>query len=160
MAAMLVFGLVHCVVAQPPPAPATFPGSELVAPAQGAQLNSWANQPDGTAWELCYTTFTMDKTTAEFHSRCDSFAPTMTVARNAGAGNNPGNYTFGGFVRLLPPRGTQLAIRLPRLLAGVGGASYRRRRRPGHGVRRRPRTPWHVRSGQQLRRPAQPDLWR
>ena len=75
-------------------APGAFPESRIITPAQGAQLNSWANQTAGRRWELCYTSFTMVKTVAEFHSRCDKYTPTVSVAHNSL------NHTFGGFVRL------------------------------------------------------------
>ena len=71
-----------------------FPESRLISPVQGAQLNGWANQTAGRRWELCYTSFTMNKTAAEFHKRCDKYKPTVTVAHNSL------NHTFGGFVRL------------------------------------------------------------
>ena len=71
-----------------------FPESQLVSPAQGAQLNTWANQTVDQRWELCYTSFGMNRTAAEFHRRCDQFKPTITVAHNSL------NHTFGGFVRL------------------------------------------------------------
>ena len=73
---------------------AAFPESRLISPAQGAQLNSWANQLTDRKWALCYTSFTMGKTAAEFHKRCDQYKPTFTVAHNSL------NHTFGGFVRL------------------------------------------------------------
>ena len=56
---------------------AAFPGSRLVSPAQGARLNSWANQPAGRRWALCYTSFTMGKTAAVFHESCDQYTPGM-----------------------------------------------------------------------------------
>ena len=71
-----------------------FPESRLVNLAQGAQLNTWANQTVGQRWELCYSSFGMNKTAEEFHRRCDRFKPTITVAHNSL------NRTFGGFVRL------------------------------------------------------------
>ena len=71
-----------------------FPESQLVSPAQGVQLNAWAEQTVDQRWELCYTSFGMNRTAAEFHRRCDQFKPTITVARNSL------NHTFGGFVRL------------------------------------------------------------
>ena len=71
-----------------------FPESRLVNLAQGAQLNTWANQTVDQRWELCYSSFGMNKTVEEFHRRCDQFKPTITVAHNSL------NRTFGGFVRL------------------------------------------------------------
>jgi len=61
-----------------------FPESRLITPAHGAQLNGWANQAVDQKWELCYNSHTMNKTTTEFHRRCDEFKPTVTVARNSG----------------------------------------------------------------------------
>ena len=61
-----------------------FPESRLIMPAHGAQLSGWANQAVDQKWELCYTSHTMSKTTAEFHKRCDEFKPTLAVARNSG----------------------------------------------------------------------------
>ena len=75
---------VWCGGASPPAPPSSlpFPESRLITPAQGVQLNAWANQTG--SWELCYDSFTMSKTTAEFHRGCDQFAPTVTVAHNSG----------------------------------------------------------------------------
>ena len=65
---------------------ATFPKSRLITPAQGLLLDSWANQTVvGQEWALCYTSFTMDKTSpAQFHKNCDQHAPMVTVAHNTG----------------------------------------------------------------------------
>ena len=47
---------------------ALFPESRLITPAHAALLNSWAKEPAEQTWKLCYTTFTMSKTSpAEFH---------------------------------------------------------------------------------------------
>jgi hypothetical protein len=60
---------------------AAFPGSRLIAPAHGALLNSWANRTAEQTWKLCYTTFTMSKTSpAEFHKSCDQYKPTFTAS--------------------------------------------------------------------------------
>jgi len=60
-----------------------FPESRLITPAQGALLNSWANSSN--TWKLCYTTFTMDKTSpAVYHKNCDKYKPTVTVVHNTG----------------------------------------------------------------------------
>ena len=58
----------------------SFPSSQLITAEHGTKLNSWANMSAGQEWELCYTSFTMDKTPAEFHKRCDRYWPTITVA--------------------------------------------------------------------------------
>lgn len=83
-----------------------FRGSRIVTPEQGAMINSWAKQPSSTEWELCYSTFTdsnlpschnwpgsgWDGCAKTFHSQCDEYAPTVTLARNSL------NFTFGGYV--------------------------------------------------------------
>lgn len=70
----------------------------ITDPSWGAALNSWAGQPDGTAWEACYTSFTMGSSSPEgFHQNCDQYSQTLTVVQNAGG------YTFGGFVRSSVP---------------------------------------------------------
>ena len=80
-----------------------FPGSRLLTPAWGKQLNDWAGT-EGQEWSLCCSTFEGCETTAKFHAACDAHTPTLTVAHNAGdGGSNPGNFTFGGFVRSPPP---------------------------------------------------------
>lgn len=58
----------------------SFPSSQLITAEHGTKLNSWANMSAGQEWRLCYTSFTMDKTPAEFHKRCDDYYPTITVA--------------------------------------------------------------------------------
>ena len=64
---------------------ALFPESRLITPAHAALLNSWAKEPAEQTWKLCYTTFTMSKTSpAEFHKNCDQYKPTVTVVHNAG----------------------------------------------------------------------------
>ena len=63
----------------------TFSESRLITPAQGAQLNRWANRSVGQAWALCYTSLTMNKTSpADFHRNCDAYRPTFSVAHNSG----------------------------------------------------------------------------
>ena len=90
-----------------------FPGSRLVTAAWGATLNAWADKK-GQGWSLCCSTFEGCDTAAKFHKRCDAHAPTLTVAHNAGGTStdkhnkgevNPGNFTFGGFVRIPPACG-------------------------------------------------------
>ena len=80
--------LVHLSVWSFPPTPSDtlpFADSRLVTPAHGALLNKWANQSADQVWELCYTSFTMDKSSAgEFHNRCDQYSPTYSVAHNSG----------------------------------------------------------------------------
>ena len=71
----------HAAAGASPP----FPESRLITAAHGAQLNEWANRSAGQKWELCYTSFTMDKSSAaEFHSSCDQYTPTYSVAHNSG----------------------------------------------------------------------------
>jgi hypothetical protein len=81
-----------------------FPSSRLLTPEWGEELTGWVDSSVAKAeWTLCFSSFTDDATTpAVFHSQCDPYNATLSVARNAGGGNggdtNPGNYTFGGFV--------------------------------------------------------------
>ena len=93
-----------------------FPGSRLVAPEWGRTLNGWAGQGE-QKWSLCCSTFEGCDTAAKFHAACDAHTPTLTVAHNAGGTktsghsngqectpsnpcSNPGDFTFGGFVRI------------------------------------------------------------
>ena len=86
-----------------------FPVSKLITDAAwGRQLNTWAGM-EGREWALCCSTFEGCDTAAKFHAACDAHAPTLTVAHNIGGTyhnpltgrdeTNPGNFTFGGFVR-------------------------------------------------------------
>ena len=82
--------------------PSLFPGSRLLTPEWGGTLNGWAGKGEGQEWSLCCSTFEGCDTAAKFHAGCDAHTPTLTVAHNAGnGGSNPGNFTFGGFVRTL-----------------------------------------------------------
>jgi len=84
---------------------APFRGSKLLTDEEwGGQLNTWAGM-EGQVWALCCSTFEGCDTAAKFHAACDAHTPTLTVAHNAGGTNqfhhvNPGNFTFGGFVRI------------------------------------------------------------
>ena len=96
--------------------PANFRGSRLLAVEWGGKLNGWAGKGEGQEWSLCCSTFEGCDTAAKFHAACDAHTPTLTVAHNAGGtsdcpswqydctgyGSNPGNFTFGGFVRSSP----------------------------------------------------------
>eukprot|EP01045_Picozoa_sp_COSAG04_P021889 COSAG04_NODE_2397_length_4209_cov_10.504380_1_plen_393_part_00 len=88
-----------CEVVEPSP---QFPGSRLVTPARGEQLNGWAGT-EGQEWALCCSTFEGCDTAAKFHQACNAHTPTLTVARPRNHGSNPGDFTFGGFVRCPPP---------------------------------------------------------
>ena len=71
----------------PPPAPTAFPGSRLITAEWGTQLNEWAGKLAGQEWELCYTSFTMDKSTPTGSTTSGArFAQTLSVANNPGAG--------------------------------------------------------------------------
>jgi len=89
-----------------------FSESQLLTPEWGGQLNIWAGM-EGQEWALCCSTFQGCDTGAKFHAACDAHTPTLTVARNAGGTyggeSNPGNFTFGGFVRT--PCSTRLRVR-------------------------------------------------
>ena len=77
-------------------------------------MNGWAGKGEGQEWSLCCSTFEGCDTPAKFHAGCDTHTPTLTVAHNAGGTqehpdcdsgdkdckHNPGNFTFGGFVRI------------------------------------------------------------
>eukprot|EP01045_Picozoa_sp_COSAG04_P002969 COSAG04_NODE_116_length_25104_cov_94.064907_9_plen_634_part_00 len=77
-----------------------FPGSRLLTAEWGGTLNGWAGKGEGQEWSLCCSTFEGCDTAAKFHAGCDAHNTTLTVAHNAGnGGSNPGNFTFGGFVR-------------------------------------------------------------
>ena len=79
--------------------------TQIVTPEWGTLLNDWAKQPVDQKWALCYSSDTMNKTTDEFHKRCDQYAPTVTVAHNS-LGR-----TFGGFVRPSPAQPSCLPSR-------------------------------------------------
>ena len=80
-----------------------FPRSLLITPEWAEALIGWTNRTVATdEWMLCFSSFTNDaRTPAVFHSQCDSYTATLSVAHNAGgtssSGTNAGNYTFGGF---------------------------------------------------------------
>ena len=77
-----------------------FGESRMLTPEWSGQLNAWAGM-EGQEWSLCCSTFEGCDTAAKFHAACDAHTPTLTVAHNAGdGGSNPGNFTFGGFVRI------------------------------------------------------------
>ena len=80
-----------------------FPNSKLLTAEWGGQLSAWAGKGEGQEWSLCCSTSEGCDTAAKFHAGCDAHKPTLTVAHNAGDTHygevNPGNYTFGGFVR-------------------------------------------------------------
>ena len=90
-----------------------FPGSRLVTPEWGGTLNGWVDEGEGQEWALCCSTFEGCDAAAKFHEGCDAHNTTLTVVHNAGclvagsacdpenSGSNPGNFTFGGFVRTL-----------------------------------------------------------
>eukprot|EP01045_Picozoa_sp_COSAG04_P018755 COSAG04_NODE_1760_length_5665_cov_4.392203_2_plen_786_part_00 len=92
-----------------------FPGSQLLIPEWGKELHSWSNSSVSSVWAKCCSTLEDCDTAAKFHAACDAHAPTLTVARNTGGTvakcdfqdvgcdkTNPGNFTFGGFVRATP----------------------------------------------------------
>ena len=88
----------------------------MLTPEWGNQLNAWADM-EGREWSLCCSTFEGCDNATKFHAGCDAHTPTLTVARNAGdGGSNPGNFTFGGFVRI-PSTRLRAAILVFRVLA-------------------------------------------
>ena len=76
-----------------------FPDSRLLTPEWGALLTGWVGTTIATdEWMLCYSSFTDHSMhPAAFHSQCDAYSATVSVAHNTGEGSNAGNYTFGGF---------------------------------------------------------------
>ena len=91
---------------------ALFPETKIVSPEWGTALDGWMSGiPDRQIWTLCYSSDTMERTTAEFHKRCDPYNTTLTVAKNSlgpgssgtlGRPDNLKGVTFGGFVRPCP----------------------------------------------------------
>ncbi len=57
-----------------------FPGSVLLDTTQKAQLNNWAGTV-GQAWTLCYRKSTHGGNASLFHSRCDGYTTTYSVAQ-------------------------------------------------------------------------------
>ena len=92
-----------------------FPETKIVSPEWGTALDSMTHRsgvPAGQVWKLCYSSDTMNKTTAEFHKRCDQYNKTLTVAHNSLGPGSSGTLgrpdsligrTFGGFVRSCMP---------------------------------------------------------
>lgn len=80
----------NCTIATPD----FFESSKLITPWWGERLNKWAAL-EGRFWEPCYTTFAYNRSdlldSDTFHDRCDSYATTVSVARNS-LGD-----IFGGF---------------------------------------------------------------
>eukprot|EP01045_Picozoa_sp_COSAG04_P003205 COSAG04_NODE_129_length_24418_cov_207.438217_8_plen_726_part_00 len=108
-----------------------FPNSRIVTPEWASTLSNWTGRLD-REWSLCCSTFEGCDTAAKFHAACDAHTPTLTVARNSGDGEvNPGNFTFGGFVR--PAQIEFLCPFADRSAAGggqlVGGRLLRRGRK-------------------------------
>eukprot|EP01051_Picozoa_sp_SAG22_P020795 SAG22_NODE_4342_length_1297_cov_1.454925_2_plen_186_part_00 len=70
----------------PPPGSPAFSGSRIITTREeGTLLNQWAGKPVDHAWELCYTSFTMNKAKpAVFHQNCDQYNQTFVVATKVG----------------------------------------------------------------------------
>ncbi len=79
-----------------------FGESRMLTPEWGGQLNVWA-VTEGQEWSLCCSTFEGCDTGAKFQQLCGAHSRTLTVVHNSGGtalgATNPGNFTFGGFVR-------------------------------------------------------------
>jgi hypothetical protein len=94
----------------PPP---TFPGSQILSPAQQITVNSWAPQGPTQQWTLCFSSFTDDASDpSAFHSQCDEYDVTMVVARHgavpqtSNGASSPAwveeaEWVFGGYVSAL-----------------------------------------------------------
>ncbi len=73
-----------------------FHGSRIIQDHEGVSINYWANKAD-QKWSLCYSSFgcmNAECSPAAFHSQCDSFGITVTVARNSM------NSSFGGYAEV------------------------------------------------------------
>ncbi len=57
-----------------------FPGSVLLDATQKAQLNTWASSV-GQSWTLCYRKSTDGGDSSTFHSQCDGYSTTYSVAQ-------------------------------------------------------------------------------
>ena len=95
--------------------PETFPGSQILSPAQQVSLSSWAPQGPTQQWTLCFSSFTDDASNPSvFHSQCDEYDVTMVVARHGAVPQTSGSryhhpgsspawvedaeWVFGGYV--------------------------------------------------------------
>eukprot|EP01043_Picozoa_sp_COSAG02_P022785 COSAG02_NODE_1194_length_13955_cov_7.341055_7_plen_571_part_00 len=92
-----------------------FPGSRLVTEDWGESLAGWLPPSvKGKAWKLCFSSFMDNASTPHaFHSQCDKYSKTLTVARHGpvpktsdGGHSSPvwvagADWTFGGYVRTL-----------------------------------------------------------
>jgi len=58
----------------------TFPGTTLLSAANKTQLNTWVGSA-GQVWTLCYSKSTHGASATTFHSRCDSYSNTISVAQ-------------------------------------------------------------------------------
>ena len=95
------------------PPPPTFPGSQILSPAQQITVSSWAPQGPTQTWTLCFSSFTDDASDASvFHSQCDEYDVTMVVARHGAVpqisdgASSPAwvegaEWVFGGYVSAL-----------------------------------------------------------
>ena len=107
-----------------------FPGSHLITKAGGDSLNGWMQaKVKGRQWKLCFNSFTDNATTpSTFHTQCDQYDTTLTVARNSL------NYTFGGYVRV-PPASFRCCsvLFLVRFSRGADGTGERQTENVGRG---------------------------
>jgi hypothetical protein len=60
--------------------PELFPSSVLLSNTEQQQLNTWVGSP-GQVWSLCYRRSTHGANSGTFHSNCNSFSQTLTVAQ-------------------------------------------------------------------------------
>jgi hypothetical protein len=72
-----------------------FPSSTLLSASNQTQLNSWANSP-GQVWTLCYQKSVHGNSSSTFHSNCDSYSNTISVAE-LDSGVLMGGYSGGGW---------------------------------------------------------------
>ncbi|MFT6144590.1 MAG: UDP-3-O-[3-hydroxymyristoyl] glucosamine N-acyltransferase [Myxococcota bacterium] len=82
----------------------SFVGGSLVSQAEQSQLNQWVGDTDAN-WELCYKRTVDGASAAAFHSGCDSYAGTITVALSGGkkfGGYTPLSWVGGNYYKTEP----------------------------------------------------------
>jgi len=82
-----------------------FPGSALLSPGEGAQINEWIGDRE-QRWIRCYQLSVDGRATSTFHSKCNNRGPSVMVAtlstgkKIGGYANaswqSKGDYTYGG----------------------------------------------------------------
>src|SRR5690606_18422301 len=68
-----------------------FPGSVLISPEEGLQINKWIGD-ERQVWTRCYRLSVDGRATTTFHSKCDGRGASVTVA-TLSTGKKIGGYT-------------------------------------------------------------------